>query len=56
MSSTFSIKDLWHGSPYDVGVPQYLNFNESPKKSSNEELKLLVEPTVSSCWNFNSVS
>ncbi len=54
MNSTFSFKDQWHGTPFDIGVPQYLNYSNlrtetSPdKKSSNcDELKILVEPTVS---------
>ena len=57
MNSTFSLKNQWHGTPFDIGVPQYLNYSNfssetSPaggaKKSSNcDELKILVEPTVS---------
>jgi hypothetical protein len=56
MNSTFSFKDQLQGTPFDIGVPQYLNYSDfsaqtspgTPKKSSNcDELKILVEPTVS---------
>ncbi len=56
MNSTFGFKDQLQGTPFDIGVPQYLNYSDfsaqtspgTPKKSSNcDELKILVEPTVS---------